>query len=398
MRLTATAIDKLAATPIGPLKPVAGQTTNAESNERNQETVASLIAHNNQSQPRYGEVLPPPVTPITDPHTTPNGTNTTTTVQRVYEGRAAAIALSSGSSNDLSSSDEGSTTFVLPPLALKNCNFDLIQTRTDLMRDLTANLPMNDLVLPKIIYRGDLIDWHLFVGNNNLTQERVEHMQQFLDIATIHLQYSEGFPSLPSGEPLWARLPWESPTQYAAFTDYCVLPGARVTAKLTNHGSQEQILTFFHEFYWGIRARCYDMMASIHAAKKREQRILACEDDHYLQAENMLNRLKNMLPEVEWDQLKTEPEKFLNVMEKVIKLQRVALGLSSMGNVNDKRELKSESLEIQLRKISSGDVALRGADANDDNSIDMKSLLRDPSSLASAQELIIRMSKTLQDS
>lgn len=361
--------------------------------------IQSLTTYKSQSSARIGEVLPPPPKSL---RTEITGANDFGIIPN-SEQDLDSSSLSQGSVE----SDHAPLTNQLQirsnpalPLALRNVDLDKIESRADLIMALTNNLPLNDMQLPRILYRGDLLDWRLFSGNSSDQNptDRYQAMQEYLDAATLHIQYHEGFPALQTGEPLWAKLPFESQEHYNVFTAYCTMPGARQTQKLINltKGDHNQILTWFHEHYWNIRSRCYDMLNVIHAAKQREQRILACEDDHYLQAENMFKRLVNMLPEVEWDHLRTDPEKFISVLEKVIKLQRVSLGLSSMGNVNDKREPRTESLEITMRKIAApNNLQLNENDGG--VSLDIKQLLKDPGALSTAQELIIRMTKSTQD-
>jgi len=279
-----------------------------------------------------------------------------------------------------------------PPLALRGVDLALINSRADLIMGLTQNLPMNELGLPKIIYRADLLDWHLFSGATSPgddPSERYKTMQEYLDMATLHLSYAEGFPALPTGEPLWARMPSETSEHYAVFTEYCTMAGARQTTKLTRY-PHDQLLQWFHEDYWPLRAQCFDMLQQVHAAKMREQRILSCEDNHYLEAENVWNRLQSMLSTVNWDILKDEPEKFVSVMERVAKLQRMSLGLSAVG---DKREIKSDTIEVTMRKIAQPSTFKMRAD---DSGIDVKQLLASPEALASAQELVIRMTRSEQ--
>jgi hypothetical protein len=256
---------------------------------------------------------------------------------------------------------------------------------------LASNLPLNEMGLPKIIYRADLLDWKLFQGNTPLgvdPTERYRTMEQFLEIATLYLSYSEGFPALSTGEPLWAKLPFEPAEHYSAFTDYCTLPGQRQVAAI--HGRPlDQLLQWYHEDYWAIRVKCYDMLNAIHHAKVREQRLLKAESYHWKRTEVMLQKMEDNFEGINWEALKAEPEKYVATMERLIKLQRLALGQGSQAN--DKKEVKAESLEVTMRKIAQPNLV---EDARGDGGIDVRQLLRNPEALASAQELIIRMSKT----
>lgn len=337
--------------------------------------VESLASYRNQSTAREGQILPPPPKSLTTIISGPNDFGIGNVQHHVVK-------------------EEIRNEAVLPP-ALRGADLDKIECRADLMKVLISNLPLNELGLPKIIYRADLIDWRLFQGSSPLGKDptdRYKMMQQFLDAATIWLVYSEGFPALPTGEPLWAKLPFEDSSHYAAFTDYCTLIGARQLASLDAKYPKDQVLQWYHEDYWNIRVKCYDMLNAIHAAKVREQRIMACEDDHYLQAEKMMNSLKEKMAAVDWEVLVGDPKQFVEVMERVAKLQRVSLGLSSMGNSNDKRETTAETLEVRMRRIAEPNLI---EDKRADGGIDVRQLLKNPDALASAQELIIKMTKTI---
>lgn len=290
------------------------------------------------------------------------------------------------------------------PVILRGVNLtsSAITSRSDLIAALTLNLPLNELHLPRLIYRADLLDWRLFVMPEELlsspqhtllgeAERRYSEMENYLSASTIHLSYAEGFPALPDGTPLWAKLPHEPSDHYASFTDYCVQPGMRQVARLQGRPT-ETYLQWFHEDYWAIRAKCYDMVGSIHAAKQRELRILNCEDDHYLESQKLFKRMQNLSAEVDWDYLKEDPKAFVDVLEKIVKLQRLSIGLSLSNSANQNAaESKVESLEVTMRKT----LAPEAIEAEKyDEAINVKELLKSPEALATAQELVIRMTRT----
>jgi hypothetical protein len=299
------------------------------------------------------------------------------------------------------------------PRALRNIKLNEIESRADLVRNLTKNLPLNEFQLPRFIYRSDLLDWTIFAQ----TPPDYKLMEEYLDNSQLTLNYSEGYPTLPDGSPLWGKFGWETQDEYSAFTEYCTLPGMRSLAKLTQTQTQAPmtLLTeWFHERYWGLRSKCFDMMRAIHAAKQREQRIMACEDNHYLVAEGLLAKLKGIEDGVEWEQLKAEPEKYVKVLETIMKLQRMALGLTTMGQQGgSSRELRAETIEMSMRRITNPEtyqlespdrikaitlqqgVSLTNPNVPTDG-INVRKLLKDPAALASAQELVIRMTRATE--
>jgi len=92
---------------------------------------------------------------------------------------------------------------------------------------------------------------------------------------------------------------------------------------------------------------------------------------------------------INWEVLSQEPDKFVTVMEKVIKLQRLALGQGSQGS--EKKELRSETLEVTMRKLAQPNLVEDKSGA--DGGVDVRELLKNPDALASAQELIVSMSR-----
>lgn len=291
------------------------------------------------------------------------------------------------------------------PAALAGTDIASITSKAGLIKALTTNLPINEFGLPRIIYRSDILDLHTFQDQGHLDgtyllAAQYKEMQDYLDAATIYLEYSEGFPALPSGEALWQRLPQESPEAYAAFTDYCVLIGTRQVTNISSSHPLETLLGWFHEHYWGLRAKCYDLHHAVHQAKLREQRILGSEDKHYKLADKLVQKLEHMLETVNWDTLAQEPEKYLKAMSTAITLQRQALGLSSAtsttGRKGEGAEVRNESIELIMRRATAPELKmLRDTRAEGGhNEVSVRSLLKDSDALANAQELIVRMSNT----
>ena len=374
----------------------------AENEAAREALLQGLIAQTSQSVARHGTTLPPPPKSLVTHIDGPNdfGAKLTTRLSALNSGsnsntsnQQSPSAINGGEGLEIDGEvlerSESGSQLPLPP-ALRGGDLDKIQCRADLIRLLCENIPLNDLGLPKIIYRADLIDWRLFQGFTPLGTDpapRYKEMQDYLDVATIYLSYAEGFPALPTGEPLWARMPFETDEQYAAFTDYCVIPGARQVVKVQGYLT-DQLIAWYHENYWAIRVQCYDMLNTVHAAKVREQRLLACEDDHYLKAEKMLQKLNEEMAHINWESLRADPKAFVDVMDKVVKLQRVALGQGSQAT--ERKELKSESIEVTMRKLATPNVIEK---AGKDGGIDVRTLLRNPDALSSAQELIIKMTR-----
>jgi hypothetical protein len=364
-RLTAVQIDQLIqdTRPAPGPSPHAGVTTDdyaAERSETRDQLFQSLTSQSSSARARDGELLPPPPKSLV-----------------------------------ASFHDSGPIVDEKPiPTALRGVDLKQIKSRAELMWAITQNLPLNEYQLPKLIFRPDLLDYNLFCDVSDEAVDLDVHfqeMQDALDVATIQLQYTEGFPALPDGAPLWSQFSFEDKQAFDAFTAYVLQPGARQTAKLMDW-PQDTIQKWFHENYWALRAKCYDMMHAIHNAKVREQRILGCEDKHYRKIDNLMQRMDNLEETVDWQQLASDPKEYVNVLEKLVKLQRTILGLGNMAQTS--KEVKSESTELVLRNMTRDtEPELKGMK---DDSIDVRALLRNPQALGAAQELIVRMTRTTQ--
>lgn len=271
------------------------------------------------------------------------------------------------------------------PTALRGHNLSEIQTRSQLLQALTNNIPMNDLGMPKIIYRADLLDQNTFKVDQ---QDKYRDMEDALANSTILLTYDEGYPALPDGNPLWSKFQFESQLAYDALLKYLDMAGARKLS-LLGQVSVEATRDWFHTYFWALRAKAYDSFNVAHAERLREQRILSTSDKSFLQAQRLIDKLTEMENEVDWESLKGDPEKWVGVLEKLIKIQRTAIGLSAHGNGQSEQESKVQSLEVIMRRIATRDGVVK-----DDKlqSLDTSNILLNPTMITQAQEMILRVS------
>lgn len=286
----------------------------------------------------------------------------------------------------------------LAPFALRGLDLKNVKTRAELICMLTAQIPLNEYNLPKFIYRSDLLDPQLFCEQNNTdieqglaqleshnalaveAEDRFDMMQQALDAAIVRLDYYEGYPSI-DGVALWETLNFESREDFEFFKSYLALPGARQLAMVAN-SNLKHLTELYHLNYWGVRALAHDIFAVVHYQRMRDQRILKTEDSHFLQAEQLLSALKDRVNEIDWEACK-DPKLFVEVFEKLAKIQRAALGQSSMS----REEPRSPSLELTLRKVTQSNTTTQ----RETSQQDALALLDDPEATEMAQELIIRL-------
>ena len=240
---------------------------------------------------------------------------------------------------------------------LHRINFAAIESRQQLMAELNAALPLNDFGLPRHFYRADLIDASHIVelardrlGSTTsvLPRTGAPEIFELLENAQVPLDYHHGYPTLRIGTPFWERLDYETVEAYGAFAHYLFQPGARTLTQGELKAIPTEALTeWFHYYCWSHRARAYDMFRTTHQTRMRISRIMETEDDHYLMAQTALNKVKQQLNNVTqevWESM--DPDKLINMMEKLTKIQRVSAGLPAMGAPDEGKAPKPVSVEV----------------------------------------------------
>lgn len=270
--------------------------------------------------------------------------------------------------------------------------------RTALMEHLASDIPTNEFGLPVGIYRMDLLP--------------EEPSKEELRNAFVPLSYHEGFPSLPTGDPLWACLPHEPPEAFQLFDAYLRLPsvvsGVRSVHTLRARATElaipqhlvegEKVFLYYFGYFWDFRVRAYDLWMEASRRKTQERRAIETLDTHYFQADTLLKRLMKYLEDEEefWDLM--TPKVAIDFFNKLITVQRISAGLSAagsgvrgQGNLVGSNEGEGTSVEILFRNL-----AQQNADARDGVTIDqsteaMQQVLDDPATAQLAQELIIKL-------
>lgn len=271
------------------------------------------------------------------------------------------------------------------PFALAGTHFQDIKTRKDLVRELTKGIPLNEYGLPKYIYRPDLLDVNLLISS----MERGAHtfVDDMIQSSMITVLYTQGFPTLTGENPFWGRLPHENEEAFAAFLQYLEQQGVRTLHSQEMLAFSEDLREeWFHINYWFSRARAYDQFRTAHHRRLREHRIMDLEDNHFVEGEKIFKRIVRAIAnKSEADLQELDIDKLIGAMEKVGKLQRLAVGLST--SAGNEEKAKSSSVEVIMR-----DVAEESAPKVLDEAFDI-TLLNDPELASKAQELIIRVNK-----
>lgn len=313
------------------------------------------------------------------------------------------------------------------PPALRGIDVTLLQSRAQLVQALTKTLPMNEYNLPAHIYRPDILDYTLFAEVNEAvtpevhnaveatdeapepsaihttttttdprgscdsgptvadSSDRYEAMQDMLVSSTIVLQYHEGYPALPNGKPLWDRFDFEALEEFELFKQYLEQPGARQLALIVGAKHQD-VQELFHLHYWSLRCLASDAFAVAHYQRLREQRILSTENAHYIACEKMITELTKRMTSIDWASVQ-DPRVFMELMEKLQKLQRLSLGLSANGQ---QQQVQSPSVELIMRKVTAANGGTQESKTDDSQFLE---LLADPELAGQAQELIMRINK-----
>ncbi len=267
-------------------------------------------------------------------------------------------------------------------------------TRLGVFKQVALKTPSNDLGLPDVIYRSDVITEDF--PNLDLVKQG-----EMLEAASIVISYREGFPTLPDGTSLWSQLPFESDDHYVAFKKYLEQVdtlGIRRLEVIAQDGTvtQETLTCLFDYYYWSPRCKAYDLFRIAASEKMREQRIMKITDVHFLESEKMLTPLLHYFNEldedgkVKWLQ-DIEPKDALAALDKLMKIQRVSAGMSAHGGQNGEvAPVQGQSLEVRLRQIvKSAEDPL--ANNNQSGTTDWDILLNNPEAAMQIQDLAIKV-------
>jgi hypothetical protein len=267
--------------------------------------------------------------------------------------------------------------------ALGSVSIDDIETRSDLIKELTKHIPLNEFGLPQYYYRPDLLDVQVVCGS--MKRGEATFVDEILQSAIVPLWFTQGFPSIGDDLPIWGCLPFESKEAHAAFLQYAELEGIRSLHMVTAF-PPEQLREWFHLYYWTSRAKALDMFKTAHHARLREQRIMQLEDTHWVEGEKIFRKIAAAIGNKSQEDLdKMEIDKLISSLEKVSKIQRGAVRADVIAKENETP--RNTSVEVIMRQTAEAEGKIV-----ESNEFDMD-LLQDPDVLEKAQELIIKVNK-----
>ncbi|MEE9528434.1 MAG: hypothetical protein V3V88_00075 [Dehalococcoidia bacterium] len=228
--------------------------------------------------------------------------------------------------------------------------------------------------------------------------------------AYVPLNYSEGFPAI-DGTPFWVCLPFEPPEAYQCFDMYLKQGkhGARQIYVMQEDEAfpgnitQANLQEFFHTYYWGARAKAYDMFYIAHRRKERERRALDTENSHYLMATRLMDIADTYLTD-QGDELMEmlTPSGFMDLIKTATQLQRISAGLPANGPTNAAKgatHSNSAPTEIVMRTVAQemfGDDIQESEIENrtEENKHRLETVMRNPEMLTKMQEVIIKLNET----
>ncbi len=247
-----------------------------------------------------------------------------------------------------------------------------------------------------------------------------------LSNAFIPLQYDEGFPAFEDGRAFWSQLSSEPHDIFRAFETYLQMAlgrpavssdpddvedegdpgkaadGTRSISSLVamihpGLNDAELLPTIehykraYHVYYWGLRARAYDLFRVAQHRRRQEIRAIETQDEHYIDARKLRHKVMNyMNDDEEFMELMT-PKVAIDLLKQTTTLERVSAGLPAMGPTPAGREDRSgESLEITFRSVAQSNRASSEGTTVDEEGEILDKALEDPETVEVLQKLIIR--------
>jgi hypothetical protein len=277
---------------------------------------------------------------------------------------------------------EGSPIIVLP----EGCS------RGDAVAILSRDIGTNQYGLPQYFIRSDLLSM-----GANLTQDDV-------DSAAIGLFYQEGYPTLEDGTAFWNQLPHEPQTAHNYFQKYIEQAqeeGIRQLDLLAVSLGVDliQLKALYHEFYWSVRARAYDLFITAAGERKRQLRVRTMEDAHFNLAAQRLQALEAKFaidpndPESSWIN-ELNAKEAIEALIELAKLQRLSLGLTGQHASSQPSNPLPPGASAQtiMEHLTRGaNLAQEGQD----NFLGrLNALLHDPEQGMQVQEAILRIGRS----
>jgi len=305
--------------------------------------------------------------------------------------------------------------------------------RADLLRRVSARIPLTSEHLPVGFYRVDLLP---LTKPQSAEEEMLQVRNSYSD-----LSFEYGYPTLSDGRPFWHKLDFEPGFCYGAFQIYLDnsssnSSGPREIGELAQNAELLQLATqikgrseqddnnngngngngkvssaelaaelteYYHLYLWRFRAKAYDIYkeaAYRHAKLKRQ---ISTEDEHYTLAVGLLKQLQEKVLQTPDFFESMSPKTAIDLLGKLVAIQRVSSGLPAAGPLATKETPDETSFEMILRSIAqkAGGNGANGATYDQEGRpIGTKGVLnevlRDKDATDMLQEVIIRVTRASQ--
>lgn len=240
-----------------------------------------------------------------------------------------------------------------------------------------------------------------------------------LEGAFIWLNYDEGFPAFQNGIPFWQRMDFEPQDAYNAFQRYLQMhlgtrgeeeeigeaaTGIRsIVALATDLHSNKDLLgkldlytDHFHMYYWGLRAKAYDIFRVAQHRKQQEIRAIETEDFHYITGRKLMHKVLDYMDSDEDFMDMLTPKTAIDLLKTAAQMERVSVGLPANGpavDAKDGRTRGAQSLEVAFRSIAQETQKTEEVIGVEEGDVTViQEALKSPEDTAVLQQLIIKIS------
>lgn len=238
-----------------------------------------------------------------------------------------------------------------------------------------------------------------------------------LQKAFVPLHFDEGFPSFDTGAAFWDKMPFEPMEAFQAFQRYCQMARGRspdyedeedygeaasgsrsislLVGQMYPRGDDALVLSsidrfkeYYHLYYWGLRARAYDLFRVAQYRQQQELRAIETQDDHYIQSRKLRHRLSQYMDSEEefWDLM--TPKVAIDMLKQLTTLERISAGIPATGPQVES-ERAGQSLEVALRTVAQTHSKDKLTTIDEDGNV-LDEALNDAAATEILQQLIIR--------
>lgn len=249
---------------------------------------------------------------------------------------------------------------------------------------LSRQIPLNEYSLPTFFYRSDFLPHDLGLLSQN-----------DVDAAGVSLDYTEGYPVYGQASIFWNQLPHEAYADHVLFQRYLEQAekiGLRQlqTLAMEEVVTQERIAELAMQYCWSWRARAFDFFQVAADRKRREIRRTKTEDNHFVLASGLLDKLVAKFQDEEDPYKNMTAKETIECMRLLVNIQRISMGVSQNGNqgnavVDPMAGASGSDLMDAITKNHKGGAEGTGITNN------LLILLQDPNFARNAQSLVLQV-------